>query len=176
MEPNPNVDSEWISVLPDGKPLPGGGPPLTFVVDFDFTLPVGFSSAALDMQLCADDRVTQVDVGSCTLFGPGGNGGNFLGLPLPVATSNPICFQTGLNTLSVTFQDTARVITGLAAEGTVTYAAAVGGTVELLGQSESPADASGSSARDYTAPMAAVAGAALVLAAAGWYARRRWLR
>lgn len=55
---------------------------------------------------------------------------------------------------------------------------AVGGTVELLGQSDSPADASeSSSARDYTAPVvAAVAAGALALAAGGWYARRRWLR
>ena len=53
----------------------------------------------------------------------------------------------------------------------------VGGTVELLGQSESPGDASESSARDYTAPIAAVAAAGVVvLAAAGWYARRRWMR
>jgi len=51
----------------------------------------------------------------------------------------------------------------------------VGGTVELLGQSESPADASGSSsARDYTAPIAAaVAAGAIALAVGGWYARRR---
>ena len=53
---------------------------------------------------------------------------------------------------------------------------AVGGTVELRG--DSPADSSASaSARDYTAPIAAaIAAGALVLAAAGWYARRRWLR
>lgn len=52
----------------------------------------------------------------------------------------------------------------------------VGGIVELLGQSESPGDASGSSARDYTAPIAAVAVAVVALAAGGWYAKRRWMR
>jgi len=55
---------------------------------------------------------------------------------------------------------------------------AVGGTVELLGQSQSPGDASESSALDYAAPIAAavVAAGAVALSAAGWYARRRWLR
>lgn len=54
----------------------------------------------------------------------------------------------------------------------------VGGTVELLGQSESPAGASESSARDYTAPLAAAiaAGALVVVAAGGWYVRRRRVR
>jgi hypothetical protein len=52
-----------------------------------------------------------------------------------------------------------------------------GGTVELLGQFESAADASESSGRDYTAPIAAAAAAGvLALAAGGWYVRRRWLR
>ena len=60
---------------------------------------------------------------------------------------------------------------------TVFDATGVGGTVELLGQSEPPADASESSARDYTAPIAAaVVAGALALAAGGWYARRRWIR
>ncbi len=55
--------------------------------------------------------------------------------------------------------------------------ASVGGIVELPGQSESPGDASGSSARDYTVPIAAaIAAGAVVLAAAGWHAKRRWMR
>ncbi len=50
----------------------------------------------------------------------------------------------------------------------------VGGVAGLLDGGESPADASGSSGRDYTAPIAAaVAAAVIALAAAGWYARRR---
>lgn len=55
---------------------------------------------------------------------------------------------------------------------------AVGGIAGLLDESASPAEASGSSsARDYTAPIAAaVAAGALALAAGGWYARRRLLR
>jgi hypothetical protein len=55
----------------------------------------------------------------------------------------------------------------------------VGGTVELLGQSDSPADASDStSSRDYTAPIAAAAAVAafVALAGGGWYVRRRFLR
>lgn len=289
LEPT-HVNSKWISVTPNqGKPLPAAGPVLTFVVKFDFTLPVGFSSPALTADLCADDLVTQVDVNSCTLFGPGGVGGNFAGSPLPVATSNPACFQAGLNTLTVTFQDTFRQITGLLVEGTVTYelacitiekitdppggtgfmfpwtgttdppnsvvidapfgfplshgdssqicpllpgiysffesvptgwsvtnivcvggsgitflnsgssnftpgdigvtidldagqnvtctftnsTLAVGGIVELPGDADTLAEASDSSTRDYTAPIAAVAAAVVALAAAGWYARRR---
>ena len=50
----------------------------------------------------------------------------------------------------------------------------VGGTVDLFGQAESPADASGSaSPRDYTAPIAAAVAGVLALAAGGWYLRRR---
>lgn len=54
----------------------------------------------------------------------------------------------------------------------------VGGTVELLGQSEAAADASESSGRDYRALIAAAvaAGAVAPAVAGGWYARRRWLR
>ena len=59
----------------------------------------------------------------------------------------------------------------------VSVTSPVGGTVELLGQSQSPGDASGSSARDYTVPIAAaIAAGAVVLAAAGWHAKRRWMR
>jgi subtilisin family serine protease len=53
---------------------------------------------------------------------------------------------------------------------------AVGGTVELLGQSESRTVTANSS-RDHTAPLAAAAAAAVaVVAAGGWYVRRRWLQ
>jgi hypothetical protein len=55
----------------------------------------------------------------------------------------------------------------------------VGGIVELLGGSDSPAspaDGSGSAAPLYGALAGGIAAGALALAAAGWYARRRWLR
>ncbi|MDO8613598.1 MAG: hypothetical protein Q7R32_12375 [Dehalococcoidia bacterium] len=54
----------------------------------------------------------------------------------------------------------------------------VGGIAEPLGQTDAPAEAgTGSSPRDYAAPIAAaVAGAVFALAAGGWYVRRRWLR
>ena len=52
---------------------------------------------------------------------------------------------------------------------------AVGGVVELVADADAPADVSGSSARDYAAPIAAaIATAVVALAAGGWYARRRW--
>ena len=53
---------------------------------------------------------------------------------------------------------------------------AVGGIVELPGDADTLAEASDSSTWDYTAPIAAVAAAVVALAAAGWYARRRFLR
>ena len=53
----------------------------------------------------------------------------------------------------------------------------VGGIAGLLDGGESPAEASASSGRDYTAPIAAaVAAAVIAVAAGGWYARRRFLR
>ena len=54
---------------------------------------------------------------------------------------------------------------------------AVGGTLGVLDEAESPADASGSSSGGDTALLAAAAVAsAVALAAGGWYARRRWMR
>jgi N-acetylneuraminic acid mutarotase len=52
----------------------------------------------------------------------------------------------------------------------------VGGIVELRGNADSSASASGSSSGDYSAPIAAAiaAGALVVVAAGGWYARRRF--
>ncbi len=49
----------------------------------------------------------------------------------------------------------------------------VGGIVELATHGDVPAESSGSSASDYTLPIAAVAAAAVIaVAAGGWYARR----
>ena len=49
----------------------------------------------------------------------------------------------------------------------------IGGIVELAADPEAPAAASGSSARDYAAPLAAaLAAGAVALAAGAWYARK----
>jgi hypothetical protein len=103
--------------------------------------------------------------------------------PAQVVTANQLgvgqdhCFTItpGGQTLTV---DTCTVTggPGCSFNPTVIEVLPVGGIVELLGQSESPAALSGSSSgSDYTAPIAAaVVAGALALAASGWYARRRF--
>lgn len=61
---------------------------------------------------------------------------------------------------------------------TITCTLPIGGIVELRADADTPAEASGSSTRDYTTPIAAAVAvtAVLALVVGGWYARRRLLR
>jgi uncharacterized repeat protein (TIGR01451 family) len=113
-------NSGWISVNPAADPGPQN-PPTTFRYAFYFTLPAGFASPQLTLQISADDHVTRVQLNGCTLFS--GSGGGFAGSPLAVSSSTQGCFNSGpnVNVLMVDVEDTAGGITGLIVDGKVTY-------------------------------------------------------
>lgn len=111
------LNSRWISIDTSRQPRSS---PSTYQYAFYFTLPPGYSSAQLTMDLNADDRITSVTLNSCSL--PRNNEGLFNGAPLHIF-SQANCFVSGpsVNVITVTAQDTLSIITGLIISGTVTY-------------------------------------------------------
>ena len=93
----------------------------------------------------------------------------------PYNGGNPV----GAGQIAMQYQDDAAI--SYASLELTCGPSSVGGTADLLTNTDSAdnaADVSGSSiASDYTAPVAAaIAAAVVVLALSGWYTRRRWMR
>ncbi len=176
--------SRWISYglttfsgPPNFNVITGEGL-VTFTVDF--YLPTGATNPVLEVTTIQDDKVDIFLNGQFEVTHAGHTQASQL---THTTTGSSLFIIPGNNQLSFEVKQTGGDGFGLDYCATVTPTPTpsptptpgpVGGIVDLLGQSESPADASGSSARDYSAPIAAVAAAgAVALAAAGWYVRRR---
>jgi uncharacterized repeat protein (TIGR01451 family) len=116
----PYQNSQWISIRNDRSGIPSQD----YKYEFHFTLPPGFSSPTLTMNLNADNYITSVDLNACNLFLDPSGQGLFNGIPKPIITSasQMNCFRPGpnVNYLTVTVHNK-ELDTALIAAGTVTY-------------------------------------------------------
>jgi hypothetical protein len=112
--PAPQPGSQWISFKPSAVPI--GPAPTLYSYQYCFCLAEGFSNAQLNLSIWADDIVDTVLLNGNVI---GGGGGNFLGAPLNVATTNQALFRSGTNCVTIVVRDTHEGLTGLNVIGSV---------------------------------------------------------